>query len=195
MNKRLLVSSVCLVMATSLLAAPGFAQTPAAPATPAPAAPASGAAAPAAPAASAPPASGATAAAPAAAAKTHTAGTRSAGREAADRAQCEWRAAHGGRQDGPQDQRRIDGLPEGAWAESHRPRRQGDDGRPEKAELTRRSAEPRARRESVTFGGMPAPCIVDARAARRRRLSRRRMGSVQRQWRSLCDVPRCRAAT
>ncbi len=78
MNKRLLVSSVCLVMATSLLAAPGFAQTPAAPATPAPAAPASGAAAPAAPAASAPPASGATAAAPAAAAKTHTAGGRGA---------------------------------------------------------------------------------------------------------------------
>ncbi len=38
MTKRLLVSSVCLAIATSLLAAPGFAQAPAAPATPAPAA-------------------------------------------------------------------------------------------------------------------------------------------------------------
>jgi len=45
MTKRLLVSSVCLAIATCLLAAPGFAQAPAAPATSAPPA----AAAPAAP--------------------------------------------------------------------------------------------------------------------------------------------------
>ena len=75
MTKRLLVSSVCLAMATALLAAPGFAQTPAAPAAPVPAAPAPAATAPA---ASAPSSSGATATAPAAVAKTHTAMGRGA---------------------------------------------------------------------------------------------------------------------
>jgi len=81
MTKRLLVSSVCLAMATSLLAAPGFAQAPAAPATPAPAAPAPAAPAPAAPVPAAPTAaapSGASAAAPATGPKTHAAMGRGA---------------------------------------------------------------------------------------------------------------------
>jgi len=66
MTKRLLASSVCLAIATSLLAASGFAQAPAAPATTAPATPAPAASAPATPAASA--------ATPATGAKTHAMG-------------------------------------------------------------------------------------------------------------------------
>jgi peptidoglycan hydrolase-like protein with peptidoglycan-binding domain len=71
MTKRLLASSVCLAIATSLLVAPSFAQAPAAPATavparPAPAVPAPAAATPATPAPSA--------AAPATGAKTHAMG-------------------------------------------------------------------------------------------------------------------------
>jgi peptidoglycan hydrolase-like protein with peptidoglycan-binding domain len=77
MTKRLLVSSVCLAMATSLIVAPVFAQTPAAapaapaPATPAPAAPVPAAPAPAAPASDTSAPTGSSAAAPAAGATTH----------------------------------------------------------------------------------------------------------------------------
>jgi peptidoglycan hydrolase-like protein with peptidoglycan-binding domain len=74
MTKRLLVSTVCLAMATSLMAVPAFAQAPAAaPAAPAPAAPVPAAPAPATPAPAAPSTSGASAPAPAAGAKTHAA--------------------------------------------------------------------------------------------------------------------------
>ena len=70
MTKRLLASTVCLAIATGLLAAPAFAQAPASPAAPAPAAPA--AAAPAPSAAPAPAAAAPSAAAPMKAAHPHT---------------------------------------------------------------------------------------------------------------------------
>ena len=84
MTKRLLVSSVCLAMATSLMAAPMLAQAQApaaAPATPAPATPAPATPAPATPASAAPAAgasapAGSAAATPAPAAKPHAHASR-----------------------------------------------------------------------------------------------------------------------
>jgi len=79
MTKRLLVSSVCLAMATSLMAAPMLAQAQApaaAPATPAPATPAPATPASAAPAAGASAPAGSAAATPAPAAKPHAHASR-----------------------------------------------------------------------------------------------------------------------